>query len=117
MGVNTRRTDGKSVQLVAPVDVEGGDPVVINGWHGIADTDAEAGDLVSVEIEPSVHELELANGTTGQAIGSVVYVHGTTAGANVTLDVTASGGTKFAKIVEIDGTNPLIVLGKLLENN
>jgi len=116
MGVNTRRTDGKSVQLVAPADVVGGEPVLINGWFGIADTDAAEDELVSVEVESSVHELELVAGTTGVDVGDVVYIHGTTAGGNVTLDLTAASGIAFAKIVEVDATNNLIVLGRLLEN-
>lgn len=115
MGVNTRRTDGKSVQLVAPVDVTGGDPVLIDGWHGIAVTDAAADELVAVEVEASVHELELEAGST-PAVGDVVYIHGTTAGEDVTLDLTAASGTAFAKVVEVDDTNALIVLGRLLEN-
>jgi len=117
MGVSTRRSDGKSVQLVAPVDVTGGDPVLIDGWHGIADTDAAAGDLVSVEVEASVHELELASGETGASVGDVVYITGDTAGEDVALGLDpADGGVAFAKIVEVDDTNELIVLGRLLEN-
>ena len=117
MGVNTRRTDGKSVQLVAPVDVLGGDPVLIDGWHGIADTDAAEDNLVSVEVEPSVHELKLVDGTTGVDVGDIVYLHGTTAGENVTLDLTSTAGIKFAKIVEVDDDDQTVVLAKLLENN
>lgn len=116
MGVNTRRTDGKAVQLVAPVDVSGGDPVLIDGWHGIAVTDAVADDLVAVEVEASVHELELAEGETGASVGDIVYLHGTTAGEDVSLELTAAGGIAFAKIVEVDDDNELIVLGRLLEN-
>lgn len=116
MGVATRRTDGKSVQLVAPVAVEGGDPVVINGWHGIAVTDAAVNELVAVEVEPSVHELKLVDGTVG-TIGAIVYVHGTTAGDNVTLDLTATAGTKFAKVVEVDATDSSVVFAKLIEND
>ena len=116
MGVSTRRTDGKSIQLVAPVDVVGGDPVLINGWHGIADTDAAAGKLVSVEIEASVHELELASGETGAEVGDIVYIEGDTAGEDVSLELTQTAGPAFAKIVEVDATNQLIVLGRLLEN-
>ena len=116
MGVNTRRTDGKSVQLVAPADITGGDPVVIDGWHGIADADAKEDSLVSVEVEPSVHELKLVDGTTGVDVGDVVYVHGTTAGGNVTLDLTSTAGVAFAKIVEVDDDDQTVVFGKLLEN-
>jgi predicted RecA/RadA family phage recombinase len=116
MGVATRRTDGKAVQLVAPADIEGGDPVVIDGWHGIAVTDAADGELVAVEVEPSVHELKLVDGTVG-TVGAIVYVHGDTDGGDVTLDLTATDGTKFAKIVEVDGTDSSVVFGKLLENN
>lgn len=116
MGVSTRRTDGKSVQLVAPVDVVGGDPVLIDGWHGIADTDASADSLVSVEIEPSVHELKLADGVTGADVGDVVYLHGTTATEDVVLNLTATDGTAFAKIVEVDDDDATVVFGKLLEN-
>lgn len=116
MGVNTRRTDGKAVQLVAPVDVSGGDPVLIDGWHGIAVTDAAADELVAVEVEASVHELELAEGETGASVGDIVYLHGDTASEDVSLELTAAGGIAFAKIVEVDDDNELIVLGRLLEN-
>lgn len=116
MGVNTRRTDGKAVQLVAPVDVLGGDPVLIDGWHGVAVTDAAADELVAVEVEASVHELELAAGATGAAVGDIVYAHGDTAGEDLELNLTALGGVAFAKIVEVDDDNELIVLGRLLEN-
>lgn len=114
MGVSTRRTDGKSIQLVAPADVVGGDPVLINGWHGIADTDAADGDLVSVEVEASVHEMLLAAGSP--VVGDIVYIHGDTNSGNVTLNLTAASGVAFAKVVEVDGTNNKIVLGRLLEN-
>lgn len=115
MGVATRRTDGKAVQLVTPVAVEGGDPVVIDGWHGIAVADADADKLVAVEVEPSVHELKLVDGTVG-TVGAVVYVHGTTETEDVTLDLTAADGVAFAKIVEVDGDDTSVVFGKLLEN-
>lgn len=114
MGVNTRRTDGKSVQLVAPADVTGGDPVLIDNWHGIAVTDAADGELVAVEVEASVHELELAAGSP--VVGDIVYLHGTTNGGNVTLDLTSTSGIPFAKVVEVDDTDDSIVLGRLLEN-
>ena len=117
MGVNTRRTDGKAVQLVAPVDVTGGDPVLIDGWHGIAVTDAVADELVAVEVEASVHELELAAGETGASVGDVVYIDGTTATEDVELVLTPTATSQaFAKIVEVDDDNELIVLGRLLEN-
>ncbi len=114
MGANTQRTDGKSIQLVAPADVVGGSPVYINGWFGIAETDAEDGDLVAVAVDDSVYELELAAGTP--SIGSIVYLHGDTNSENVTLNLTAASGIPFAKVVEVDGTDDDIVLGKLLEN-
>lgn len=114
MGVNTQRTDGKSIQLVAPVDVVGGDPVYINGWFGIAETDTDADDLVAVAIDGSVYELELAAGTP--AVGDIVYLHGDTEGEDLVLNTTALAGIPFAKVVEVDGTDPQVVLGKLLEN-
>lgn len=113
---NTRRTDGKAVQLVAPVDVEAGEPVLINGWHGVAVRGTKADDLVAVEVEASVHELELASGETGAQVGDIVFIHGDTASEDVTLELEASGGVAFAKIVEVDDENELIVLGRLLEN-
>lgn len=114
---NTRRTDGKAVQLVAPVDVEAGDPVLIDGWHGVAVTGAAADELVAVEVEASVHELELASGETGASVGDIVYITGDTAGEDVALGLDpADGGVAFAKIVEVDDDNELIVLGRLLEN-
>lgn len=113
---NTRRTDGKAVQLVAPVDVDTGEPVLIDGWHGVAVRKTEATDLVAVEVESSVHELELASGETGAGVGDIVYIHGDTANENVELKLEASGGVAFAKIVEVDNDNELIVLGRLLEN-
>jgi predicted RecA/RadA family phage recombinase len=113
---NTRRTDGKAVQLVAPVAVEAGEPVLINGWHGVAVRGTQAGDLVAVEVEASVHELELASGATGAEVGDIVYIHGDTEGEDVALNLTATGGVAFAKIVEVDDDNELIVLGRLLEN-
>lgn len=111
---NTRRTDGKAVQLVAPVDVAAGEPVLIDGWHGIAVRSAKEGELVAVEVEASVHELELAAGNP--AVGSIVYIHGDTEGEDVALNLTAASGIAFAKVVEVDGTNNKIVLGRLLEN-
>lgn len=114
MGVNTRRTDGLSVQLVAPADVVGGQPVYINGWHGIAETDAADGSLVAVAVEPAVYELDLAAGSP--SIGSIVYLHGDTNSGNVTLNVTAASGIPFAKVVEVDAVDGTIVLGKILEN-
>lgn len=119
MSANTRRTDGKSLQLVVPASasagVQGGDPVLIDGWHGIADTRAAAGELVSVEVEASVHELELAAGQTGAEIGDTVYIAGETADEDVVLTLVATGNRKFAKIVEVDDDNELIVLGRIAE--
>lgn len=122
MSANTRRTDGKSLQLVVPATttdgVQGGDPVLVDGWHGIADTRAAAGELVSVEVEASVHELELATGETGAAVGDNVYITGSTATNDVELVLDDGGATpnrKFAKIVEVDDDNELIVLGRLAE--
>ena len=117
MGVNTQRTDGESIQVVAPVDVVGGSAAVINGFHGIIERDTEATKLVALAVNSAVYEIELAGGTSSPTIGDIVYIHGTTAGANIVLDKTASGGTKFGKIVEVDATNPLVVLVKHLENN
>lgn len=114
MGVNTQRTDGKSIQLVAPADVVGGEPVYINGWFGIAETDADDGDLVAVAVDDSVYELDLAAGTP--AVGDIVYIHGDTNSGNVALNTTAASGIAFAKVVEVDGTDGTIVLGKLLDN-
>ena len=116
MGVATRRTDGKAVQLVTPVAVEGGDPVNINGWRGIAVTDAGVSETVAVEVESSVHELKLVDGTTGAAIGGIVYMHGATSTDDVTLDLTSTGGTAFAKIVEVDSNDATVVFARLLEN-
>lgn len=116
MGVNTRRTDGASLQLVAPADVVGGSPVLIDGWHGIAETDAAEGQLVAVAVEAAVFELELAEGATGAGVGDIVYAHGDTEGEDLELNLTAAGGVAFAKIVEVDDDNELIVLGRLLEN-
>lgn len=116
MGVNTRRTDGQSVQLVAPVDVVGGDPAYVDGFHGIVEKDTGEGGLFALAIDQGVYELELADGETGASVGDIVYLHGDTEGEDLTLELTASGGVAFAKIVEVDGDDELIVLGKLLEN-
>jgi predicted RecA/RadA family phage recombinase len=94
----TFRTDGKAVDVTAPKALHKGDPVVANGFTGIAMSDVASGDTVAIEVAQRVHALNL--GAVAGAMGASLYI--TSAGA---LSATASGNTLFGKVVRAKDSN------------
>lgn len=104
-GKATRRTDGKAIDVVVPsgMVVDAGDPVYIDGWHGIAMANGDEGDIIAIEVEPSVHEIELGSAVAA-AKGAVLYI--TTDGTN---DVNATNTNRlFGKVVKAKDANNIV---------
>lgn len=111
-GTATRRTEGKAIDLVVPSGQTwtAGKPVFAQGWHGIALGAGAQGEAVAVEIEPSVHEVDLGASITG-AKGDIIYINPST-GA---LTSTAAAMRAFGKVVLAkDSTNKAYL--RILEN-
>ena len=93
----TFRQDGKSVDVVADVDVTKGDVVLAQGFHGIAMSDAAAGDTVAIEVESRVHALNV--GALAAAKGAQLYIS-----ASKTL-TTTNTDRYFGRVVRAKDSN------------
>lgn len=98
---DTLRSDGKAVDLDITSDVEKGDIVVAESWHGIAQHDASSGETVAVEIAAREHEIEVGEGITA-AKGDILYVD---SNGDITDD---SGDTAFMKVTSAKDANNIV---------
>lgn len=94
----TFRQDGKAVDVVVTAAVEKGDPVVAQGFFGIAMGTVASGETVALEVAQRVHALNL--GSVAGAKGASIYI--TSAGV---LTATSSGNTLFGKVVRAKDSN------------
>ena len=111
-GKATRRTDGMAIDVVVPagMTVQAGDPVYIDGWHGIAMAAGEEDDIIALEVGPFVHEITLGAAVTADK-GDILYI--TTDGTN-TVDATNTNREAFKVVKAKDANNVAWV--RILEN-
>jgi len=77
-----------------------GEPVLADGFHGIAMQNASSGDEIAIEIAQRVHELNV--GSLTAAKGDILYI--TAAGA---LTNTVGSNKKFGKVVSAKDSNSI----------
>lgn len=101
---DTLRSDGKAVDVVVSADVTKGDPVVAQGWHGIAMADAASGDTVALEVASREHELVVDSGVVA-AKGDVLYIT-----PDGVLDDTSNSGANapFIKVTVAKDSNNVV---------
>lgn len=100
-------SDGNAVDVTADRAVTKGDPVVFEGFHGIAMQDAASGDELALEVSLREHEISVPGSVTA-AKGDVLYI--TDAG---TVTNTSSGNRAFFKVTQAKDANN-VVWGLLL---
>lgn len=88
----TLRSDGKAVDVVADKSVTKGDPVLLEGFHGIAMSDASSGDTLAIEIALREHEINVGASVTA-AKGDVLYL-----ASDGSITNTSTGNRAFAKV-------------------
>lgn len=70
MATNQLYPEARHITIPAPGQVKSGDPVVVGGIAGVAQTDAKDGDLVTLWLDGSY---EIACMDTKAKVGDVVY--------------------------------------------
>lgn len=103
------RNDGLAVEVTLTKAVSKGDPVIDDGFHGVAMTDGAIGDVIAIEIAPRVYEFDL--GVTAGAKGDVLDIENT----DNTLVASGAGDAVFGIVTEAKDANGFAWV-KLLEN-
>lgn len=94
-------SDGKAVNVTLTSTVAKGDPVVADGFFGIAMSAGSSGDDIALEIEQRVHEIEVGAGITA-AKGDVLYIDEDGAVTNTDTD------TPFMKVLVAKDSNNVV---------
>lgn len=100
------RSDGKAVDVVVTRDVSKGDPVLAEGWCGVAMRNAKANETVA--IETTQREFAFNIGAETAAKGAVLYIK-----TDGKLTATAGTDIPFCKVTRAKDSNN-IVWAKLL---
>lgn len=66
-------SDGKAVKVSVLYDVDKGEPVYVEGFHGVAMQDAESGETIAIEIAQREHEFVIGSGVAA-AKGAILYI-------------------------------------------
>lgn len=98
------RSDGKAVDIAYNYSTpkEKGNPVLIDGFHGILMDNASSGETVAIEIATREHEITVPGGVTA-AKGAILYI--TSAGV---ITNTKSGNRAFLKVTEAKDSNNIV---------
>ena len=110
MAKESFRSDGKSVDVVVATDVQKGDPVVAEGWHGIALGNAASGEAVAIEVAEREHLLNV--GAVAAAKGAILYL--TPAGALAATSASGANRAAFKVTKAKDANN--VCWAKILPN-
>lgn len=95
----TFRSDGKAVDVTVSAEVEKGDVVLAEGFHGIAMGNAASGEEVALEIALREHEVNVGE-SVAAAKGAVLYL--TAAGA---ITATVGSNRPFLKVTKAKDAN------------
>lgn len=93
MAKESFRSDGKSVDVVVTADVQKGDPVLAENWHGIALGNAASGEAVAIEVAEREHLLNVGGSVTAGK-GDILYLTAGGALSNTNTDRPAFKVTK-----------------------
>lgn len=99
------RSDGKAVDVTLDAAVEKNDPVLQEGWAGIALADGDSGDTIAIEVERE-HEIVVGSSVTA-AKGDILYISDAGVITNTNTD------RPFMKVTIAKDAND-VVAGKLL---
>ena len=111
MAKNQLYPQARHIAVAAPNAIESGDPVIIGGLAGVAQTTAQAGETVTVWLDGS-YRLPVAGRSK---TGDIVYLDGKTLsvasnfGPAFGVVITADRATSTADVVPLGAHNPAAV--------
>lgn len=110
-------TDGRTINVVAPAGgVMAGRLYRINGWNGVAEVDAAAGETFAMNIDPVfTFYIPMPSGVAA-ALGDVLYMPTASGGTGATaLTATATSNVAAVKVHQAKDANNIV--GVRLLNN